>query len=373
MKHIKEEQLLRALSEVDEKYIAAAAPGMPHPAKNRWIRLAAMAACLCVIVGAAMIADPISLWRSDQTHDMVEKQAMMESEQASLEAAQPQDAASDGENAAEERVGSSESAATEDNQCAVPQTELDSSAGFDTMLANRGQENIVDVVICVEIPIGARTAQYEQVHSVDCEELRDYIGVVYLEESEDNVWYYPAGKHNCKYLIRVQGEELSLWVFRSFVVTDTTYTYGDVCREIYGLKRADQIVSITAAPSTANNTEFGQKIQTEIGTTVYEEQADLEQFYAIIQTVRCYGEQAHHDSAERQYTYSFSTEDPDKLSSGEAIYGTRELTVLLEDGTTIESWNYDALRGCFYEFGGIETEALPEQQVQTLNALFGIS
>lgn len=373
MKHIKEEQLLRALGEVDEKYIAAAAPGMIHSAKKRWTRLAAMAACLCVIVGAAMVADPISLWRSDQKNETVAKQAVLESEQASPEEVQPQYATSDWEDAVEERTKSSKNAATEDKKCTVPQIEADDSAGFDAMLANRGQENTVDVAIYTQIPIGARTAQYEQVHGVDSEELRDYIGAFYLEESEDTGWYYPAGKHNCKYLIRMEGEKWSLWVFRNFVVTDTTYTYGDVCREIYGLERADQIVSITAAPSTANNTEFGQKIQTEIGTTVYDEPADLEQFYAVIQDVCCYGEQEHNDSAEQRYTYSFSTEDPDKLSSGEAIYGVRDLTILLEDGTTIDSWNYDALRGCFYEFGGIETEALSEQQVQTLNALFGIS
>jgi len=67
-----------------------------------------------------------------------------------------------------------------------------------------------------------------------------------------------------------------------------------------------------------------------------------------------------------------STDEDDKLMSGEETWADRYLTIMLRSGTTIDSWKYTALSGRFYEFGGIFTEPLAENEVYELNSIFGI-
>ena len=134
-------------------------------------------------------------------------------------------------------------------------------------------------------------------------------------------------------------------------------------------------MSITTLPSRENNTPHGIEIQKEVGSHTYSSRESIEAFYAITHDVLCLGANnwgLYYDINYR-FTYSFSTEDPDKLTSGEGTYGSRWLVITLADGTTIESWIYDALRGCFIEFGGIATEALSEISVNTMNQVFDIS
>ena len=81
-----------------------------------------------------------------------------------------------------------------------------------------------------------------------------------------------------------------------------------------------------------------------------------------------------------RFTYSFSseeTEDPyfkgDYLMfNAPALHGGRWLTVTLKSGTTIDDWKYQALSGVLWQYGGIVSDPLPEEDVMTLNGLFGI-
>ena len=378
---MKPERLLRALGQVDDQYIEAAAPGAEKKTNRRWSRWAAMAACFCVVIAAA-VAVPELLQNSKNASDSAAEVAMEST--WNLEHSEDTEGISDAMLSTTEESEASEAEITHETPDAEPgEAKPYPIRGFDEMLAEREQGTLMimeNVAMYTQVAVGERTANYEMVYGIDNEQLDAYIGTLYPNLEDGYHWYCPAGKTNLKYLIReCDGDGAqTLWVFRSFVVDDAranAYTYGDVCREIYGREDAAQIVSITASPSTANNTELGIRIQQEIGTTVYTERENIEKFHAVIQDVLCYGESDWEDyyAAENQYTYSFSTDDTDKLTSGEETYGTRYLTVTLEDGTTIDSWKYNALRGCFYEFGGIGTKALTAEQVSILNELFGIA
>jgi hypothetical protein len=199
------------------------------------------------------------------------------------------------------------------------------------------------------------------------------VGEIY-SQTGDVTWYYPSDTDNLKYLIREESDgTLSLWVFSDFAVDDgDTYNYGDVLSIIYGVESAEDIVSITSAPSKANNTDLGQQIQKEVGTHTDSDREDIAAFYDIVKNVVCFGADSESVADENRFTYSFSTDAQDKLRSGESTYATRCLTVTLNNGTTIDSWQYDALSGSFFEYGGIFTQPLPDETVSVLNQMFGI-
>lgn len=249
------------------------------------------------------------------------------------------------------------------------------------LLASYGSYNADTVVRYSFVQVETRVAWYEMV----CGEVpADALGAVYWQGTD--TWYYPADCGNLKYLIReTGGGERSLWKFGHFLVDGeanetleafpdadySTYTYGDVYRLIYGVESAGDLWGLTASPSNANNTDLGRKIQKEVGTHTYRDRDTLQAFYDATVDVVCLGACDSYDVPYR-FTYSFSTEETDKLTSGESTYGTRYLTVTLQDGTTIDAWKYDALLGCFYEFGGIYTVPLEAETVAELNRIFGI-
>jgi hypothetical protein len=240
---------------------------------------------------------------------------------------------------------------------------------FNAMLA----EQLVDTTLnYAETNIGDRVAAYYEVTLQDAD-LEKYVGELY-SQSDDVTWYYPKDTDQRNYLIREDADEtLSLWKFSHFVVSDgETYTYGDVLSLVYGVESAKDIVSITSAPSNADNTDLGQKIQSKVGTHTDSDRAGIAAFYDIVKDVVCFGADSESVADENRFTYSFSTDAQDKLRSGESTYATRCLTVTLENGTTIDSWQYDALSGSFFEYGGIFTQPLPDESVSVLNQLFGI-
>ena len=251
------------------------------------------------------------------------------------------------------------------------QTEIIETAqkDFNSIVTGHGTDNTVHYT---SIDIEDRTAVYHEV-SVEGGKLEEYIGDRY--KTADNVtWYLPAGADNLKYLIRNEnGGSSTLWVFSNFLVDEGEYyTYGDVLKTIYGVNGADDLIGITTTPSNAKNTDLGKAIQEEIGTNEYTERESIETFYKVVSKVICYGEDGGFRGDDTRFTYSFSTDDKDKLTSGESTYGTRFLKVTLKSGTTIDSWKYDALSGCFFEYGGIFTEPLTDEAVNKLNNIFGI-
>lgn len=246
---------------------------------------------------------------------------------------------------------------------------LTSSKNFNTMLT---KQSVATTLHATQINLGNRMAVYYEV-TLKNAALEKYVGEIY-SQTGDGTWYYPDKTGNLKYLIREASDgTLSLWVFSHFVVADgETYTYGDVLAIVYGVESAEGILHITSAPSKANNTDLGQQIQKAVGTHTDANRENIAAFYEIVKNVVCFGADSASVADQNRFTYSFSTDAQDKLASGESTYATRSLTVTLANGTTLDSWQYDALSGSFFEYGGLFTQPLPDDSVATLNQLFGI-
>jgi hypothetical protein len=255
---------------------------------------------------------------------------------------------------------------------------LRGTSDFNSMLGEGSEdtatilETVDTVSFMTTIPVDKWMARYEQMN-VSGSELEQYVGNEYLK-IDSVIWYYQEGMDNLKYLIRKdQDDLLTLWMFTSFETEENeTYTYGDVLSTIYGVESAEDIVSITGAPSVGNNTDLGKQIQKEVGTHTYSDREDIAAFYDIVKNVVCFGADSESVADENRFTYSFSTDSQDKLTSGESTYAMRSLTVTLENGTTIDSWHYDALSGSFSDYGGVFTQPLSDESVSALNQIFGI-
>lgn len=349
---MKEKRFLKCFGRIDEKYVEEAAPAGRSVKK---MRLAGwgVVACVCLVVGAAAAI------RTSEGRKTVQEQLL----------------------AAAKTGGTMDTAAVE------------------TMIPVQGR-----IAVYEQIYAGSSTDIYDTPESPDStENLQSFVGGIYIQYGE-NTWYRIKGMEEIKYLISEDAAgTLRLWKYRSFLVMDgilaqareneatddelveiegdtmgqfpdadlSPYTYGDVYRIIYNVESADDIVSITAAPSTSNNTDFGKQIQKKVGTHTYDDRDSVTLFYdstvnVVCNSTACWG------ISEREYTYSFSTDDDDKLTSGEETWANRYLTITLRSGTTIDSWKYTALSGRFYEFGGIYTEPLDEGTVYALNGIFGI-
>ena len=151
-----------------------------------------------------------------------------------------------------------------------------------------------------------------------------------------------------------------------------THTYGDILSIIYGVDSPEDIVSITTSPSKANNTDAAIAIQKKVGTQTYTSREDIEAFFSVVWDVVCYGTDSESQADNNRFTYSFSTDSSDKLTSGESTYGTRRIKIEFVDGSILDSWQYSALSGSFCEYGGIFTEPLSDEDVFVLNDIFGI-
>lgn len=208
---------------------------------------------------------------------------------------------------------------------------------------------------------------------INSSKLERYVGEQYLEENA-RTWYYPTDSANLKYLIQKDSSgTLTLWSFYSFCMEEgETHTYGDILSTIYGVDSPDAIVSITTSPSSANNTDTGIAIQKIVGTQTYTSREDIEAFFAVVWDVVCYGADSESKADNNRFIYSFSTNSPDKLTSGESTYGTRRIKIEFADGSILDSWQYSALSGSFYEYGGIFTDPLSDEDVFVLNDIFGI-
>ena len=143
---------------------------------------------------------------------------------------------------------------------------------------------------------------------------------------------------------------------------------------IYGIGSAADIVSVTVAANTAYNDPVGQQVQKEVGTKTLKDSETIEALYRVLNASVCCGQvyQSLYLRNTDRFSYSFSTVQTDKISSGEAARGSRILTLTLADGTSFDRLFYNALNGALYENGGIEGEYLSEEQVRQLNEIIGI-
>ena len=260
-------------------------------------------------------------------------------------------------------------------------------------------EAIPAVLIFNYIAIDDRLAEYHLILQVHPQDLKGYIGEVYVDDV-----YRPKNTENLKYLIFDYKGEPRLWEFGQFIVRDTNefklnnpamahgidparplnltpYTYADAAKVLYGMTGPEDIERITVRPSNFDNTREGKALQKEIGTQTVRDREAIERFYDVLTRTVCLGASKWdtYVNLPDRFRYSFSPEDPegkrtyqDRQRDGEQVRAERCLTVRLTDGTILDRWKYDAIKGCFYEYYGVATEPLDEADVYALNAIFGI-
>ncbi len=250
------------------------------------------------------------------------------------------------------------------------------------------------------VAIDDRLAEYHLIMQVHPQDLKGYVGEVYVDDV-----YRPRNTKSLKYLIFNDSKgDLRIWEFSNFIVRDTNefnlgtpelahgidpsrplnltpYTYADMAKVLYGMARPEDIERITVRPSNFDNTREGKALQKEIGTQTVRDREAIERFYDVLTRTVCLGATKWdtYVNLPDRFRYSFSPEDSegkrtyqDRQRDGEQVRAERYLTVRLTDGTILDHWQYDAIKGCFHEYYGIATEPLDEADVYALNAIFGI-
>ena len=172
--------LLDLIGRVDERHLE---PSFPQKRRVRWKRWGALAACLVLAVGAAV------LWNPEPGPQ--------------LQARPGTDASTPGTSAQE------------------PVDVKNLLYGF------REGEYSNQVLTINQISLGDNTAEYHKLEVRSQVELRDYQGEA-LEEVPG--WYYLEGHEDLQYLIGPDGDgELALWEFAYFVPEEgETYSYRTV-------------------------------------------------------------------------------------------------------------------------------------------------
>lgn len=366
MSEKKAKKLFNSMTNISDDIIEEAQISKAHKKSHDWVKWGAVAACICIIVAGTVVY-------LSKTFTGINNPAESGSSQEQL------------------------LAAIQQSDTFIETAEIETYVPVEGRLACYTQIYIgkAAVIVSPESPDST-------------ERLAPFVGEEYAQH-EDQIWYRVSNMDELKYLIsKDETGILRLWKFKGFFVLDSylkvmqdcgatqeemeeyqhglqikypdtdfsSYTYGEVYSIIYHVENAAEIAGIISSPSKANNTAAGKAIQEKVGTHTYENQDIISVFYDCTADVICRGtsvdnwESIYSDLD--KYTYSFSTDAEDKLTSGEETWATRYLTITLQSGTTIDSWKYQALNGQFYEFGGISTEPLDENKVYALNEIFGI-
>ena len=283
-----------------------------------------------------------------------------------------------------------------------------------------------DAAHFAELPVEKRVAWYTEVYvgpkdrviaSADyegsTEVLTPFIGEKYTEtdgfslwgtadSGGTQTWYRVRDVKELKYLISEDKTgKLRLWKFTEFVTAGryekdslerlleaygrtfpdcndfSPYTYGDVYRLIYRVESAADIESVTARADRSNNTPEGWSWQLLVGEKTVSDAKQIEAFYNVTKDVVLNEPQdwAVFRENRTRFRYSFIKDDNEELLDSlekYGILGSRVLTVALKSGTTIEGMQYVALNGVFAGGGVFVSEPLPEEDVMTLNEIFGI-
>lgn len=302
-------EMLKTIEHLNPGYIEAAAE-KPKPKKTDWRKWVAMAACLCLVLTGVI------LFKEPPASDFLSMLAT---------------------------VG-----------------EYTVNTSFGGGIVNSTQKTTT-------VNIDGKFAWYKQESLFDSSQLERYVGKKYLAE-EARTLYYPTGLSNLKYLIQEDSDgALTLLSFLGLGTDgDETLTYGDILSIICGVDSPDDIVSITTSPIRDNNTDEGMAAQKKVGTHTYTSREDIEAFYEVVWDVGYYFSPNLHKGDINRFTYSFSAD------SHKSTYGSRCIKIQFADGSTHNAWMYNALSGIFYNDGGPFSYPLSDEDVFTLNDIFGI-
>lgn len=246
------------------------------------------------------------------------------------------------------------------------------------------------------LPVNGHIAEYVQVENAKTAARAR--GFNYLGESclELDGWYLPDGADALRYLIHQEEDgSHTLWEFSSFVVWDQTtrdmlaqdiedgentfwdgvewfsldmdfdpYPYREVLETVYGVTDASDILSVTVAPASMDNSDAGKRLQAEIGTRTVTDRAELDALYSALVSMTCYG-----GDQWEQIELGSTDADGSLLTR---VRLNRYLTIGLADGSAIVGLKYSAAGGQFYEFTGIAYSPLDADASAQINEILGI-
>lgn len=331
---MREDQLLELLGEAADRHVLAA--DQPVRKRKPWRRRLALAACLCLAVG-------FSAW---------------------------------GWRTAPEHIPDASAAPAQTPAAPVPVGGLLSPAG-------RYEEQELRVSM---LPLLGRIAEYHQVRDAGQDKLEEAVGEA-LDGAEG--WYRLLGHEELQYLLtRAEDGSLSLWEFACFQVWDedmreqvregiasgnadwgetawfhwdldvSPYSYHLVLEDIYGIRSADDILSITVQPANMSNTDAGKALQQEIGTCTVTGREEIAAVYQAISGMECLGGNRWEDIGLEENLL-------------EAVRQGRYLILHMADGA-VSSLKYTASSGQFYEYGGVAYTPLEAETAEEVSRILGI-
>lgn len=214
------------------------------------------------------------------------------------------------------------------------------------------------------VPIEQYKGIYTEVSSAEVSVLSESMG-----KSVDGAmgWYCISGHSDRQYLIRNDGQEVSLWKFQCF--DSGEYPYDDVLKLVYQVHSADEITEIEVTPAQMDRSDEGMKVQDEIGTHKITDRVAIETMYETLSGMTCYG-RGRWDRID--YGNAEVTSDGESEAAHEAVRLGRYLSITTVYGNVIDGLKYTAVSDMFYEFSGIAYEPLTQEQAAGVWEVIGI-
>lgn len=202
------------------------------------------------------------------------------------------------------------------------------------------------------------SACYYKVASVESDILRENIGHGVLGTQ---MWFKVSGHEDMQYLISNDNNEYSLWKFESF--QKESYPYSDVLQIIYDIHSAEDIAVVIVAPATMDNSDKGQAIQEEIGTSTITDDKAIETIYSVLFGLTCYG-------GNNWDMVGLGEDTPSAMQN--QVRAGRYLTIATSQGIKIDTLKYTGISGMFYEHGGIAYSALTMEEKTAVEKILNI-
>lgn len=221
------------------------------------------------------------------------------------------------------------------------------------------EEGVVEQALAIkQVEIDGDSALYHKVTSVESNILKENTGIE-VESTQD--WHKLSGHEDMQYLIFNDNNEYSLWKFDCF--QKESYPYNDVLQMIYQIDSAEDITEIIVNPANMDNTDEGKAIQNEIGTTIVNDEKEIEALYHVLSGLTCYGS-GNWDKI------GLGGDSPSAMQK--QVRAGRYLTLVTSSGMEIDTLKYTGISGMFYEYGGVAYSALTKEEKSAIEEILGI-
>lgn len=244
-----------------------------------------------------------------------------------------------------------------DNTPKTPDVVPESYVNISTLLASNaaGEEQNLEIGL---VEMEKYSAHYYKVASVESDILKENTGTE-LDGTES--WHKVSGHKDMQYLISSNNNEYSLWKFASF--QQEGYPYSDVLQIIYNIHSVEDITKIIVSPANMDNSDEGQAIQDEIGTSIVTDEKAIEIIYNVLSGLTCYG-------GDNWEMIGLGDDTPSSMLN--QVRAGRYLTIVTSQGIEIDTLKYTGISGMFYEYGGIAYNTLTAEEKTEVEKILNI-